>query len=79
MNKSQRVVVGIVLILMGFVTFIFAVLIGNHLFSLPLIPPGYVLIQPGIRKYIFELYPAILLSIAFTGGGVFLLVSKKGR
>ena len=77
MNKSQRVVVGVVLILMGIVTFILAVSIGSYLSSPP--PPHGFVLDRLIHKEILEFYPVILLGIAFTGGGIFVLISKKER
>ena len=65
MNTSQRVVAGIALILMGIVLF---VLMNMSVYSVEY-----------IRRHVFEVYPMILLGIAFTGGGIFVLVSKKRR
>ena len=65
MNKGQRVVAGITLILMGVILFI---LIKLSFYSVEY-----------IRRHVFEVYPMILLGIVFTGGGIFLLVSKKKR
>ena len=64
MNKSQRIVASIVLILMGAISFILAES-GMDAYY--------------IRRHLFEIYLMILLGIAFTGGGIFLLVSKKEK
>ncbi|MBA7604713.1 hypothetical protein ES703_11839 [subsurface metagenome] len=65
MNKSQRLVAGIALILMGIILF---VLINLSVYSVEY-----------LSRHVFELYPMILLAIAFTGGGIFVLVSKKKK
>jgi hypothetical protein len=66
MSKSQRKVIGVILILMGVISFILAALIvdtysGRHYFS----------------YYMFKLYPVVLLGIVFTGGGIFVLIGKS--
>jgi len=64
MNKSQRMVAGIVLILIGIVSFIFAASTTDAYY---------------VRRHLFEIYLMILLGVAFTGGGIFVLISKKER
>jgi len=67
MNKSQKLVAGIVLILMGVISFISATsFVRGH--------SDYYL-----KTHEFELYLLILFGIAFIGGGIFVLVSKKRR
>jgi len=68
MNKSQRIVAGIVLIVMGIILFI---LVASNILEYCIVNPPY------FRRHMFELYPIILLGIALTGGGIFVLVSKK--
>jgi len=58
-------VAGIVLILMGVILFI---ILASNIYSV-----SY------FQHHMFELYPMILLGVAFTGGGIFVLVSKKGK
>lgn len=64
MRKGQRIVASTVLILIGIVSFIFAASTTDAYY---------------VRRHLFEIYLMILLGIAFTGGGIFVLVTKKGR
>ena len=68
MNKAQRLVAGIALILIGVYSFIF---IGAITHDYDLV--GY------LRRHVFETYHIILLGMIFMGAGIFLLVSKKRR
>ena len=76
MNKSQRAVVGIVLILMGVITFVFMTTTIEEV--------GFFTTSPGVR-YQVDVLPnsrawlACLLGIVFTGGGILVLISKKGK
>jgi len=75
MNKSQRVVVGIVLILMGVVTLVFMTTTVEYV----------ALFTSGGVRYRVDVLPnstawlACLLGIVFTGAGIFVLISKKRR
>lgn len=65
MNKPQRIVLGITLILMGIIIFIYVAHVWLTI--------GPEEIDP------FVVYIFCLLSIIFVGGGVFIMVSKKKR
>lgn len=71
MNKSQRMVAGIVLILMGVITFF---LIASNIYSY-----SFTLFSDYFRRSMFKFYPIIVLGMAFIGAGIFVLVSKKRK
>ena len=64
MNKSQRMVVGIGLILMGVYSFVSTTQSHMHV---------------ALVRYPFAFYSLIILGIAFIGSGIFVLISKKRR
>jgi len=67
MSKSQKVVIAVFLILMGIFSFISATsFVRGH--------SDYYL-----KQHEFELYLLILFGLAFIGGGIFVLISKKRR
>ncbi len=80
MNKSQRVVAGIVLILMGVVTLLFMTTTIEYAAT------REVVWRSGSRVYeVVDILPnstawlACLLGIVFIGAGIFVLISKKRR
>ncbi len=64
MNKTQRIVLGITLMLMGIITFVFV---------------AYIWSTNGSEIASETFYAFCLLGIIFVGGGVFIMVSKKKR
>jgi len=76
MNKSQKVVIGIVLILMGIVTLLFMTTTIKEvgIFTTSHLIRYQVDVLPNSKAWF-----ACLLGIAFIGGGILVLVSKKKR
>jgi len=76
MNKSQRKVLGIALILMGIVTLVFMTTTIEEI--------GFFTTASNIRHRVDILpnskaWVASLLGIAFMGGGIFVLISKEKK
>ena len=77
MNKSQRIVVAVVLILMGIATFSFMIsnlIYYEHAWYQKVNSPVLSFSEMEAGHYLM-----ILLGIAFVGGGFFIFFSKKRR
>jgi len=75
MNKSQKIVIGIILILMGIVTFLFMTTIADCTLWTTIDGTRYSIPVPSDT----QAWLACLLGIVFTGAGIFVLISKKRR
>jgi len=75
MNKSQKVFIGIVLILMGIVTLLFMTTIADCTLWTTINGTRYSIPVPSDP----QAWLACLLGIVFIGGGILVLVSKKKR
>jgi len=69
MNRLQKISIGIALIVMGIVTFVYVALITEKIYSS----------ISGFGHISIISYLMILLGIVFIGGGFFILFSSKKR